>query len=106
MTWLRPSLLADFLCALAERHLRGEEKAEMNGYGFLNSGVSMSASKTQAGVGRAYDSAKVKVIDFAAVSEGNAVAWLIAKDTRLQVVATYAPTENCDKKEYMQYLRS
>ena len=57
------------ICALAETHLRGEEQTEMNSYEFLNSGVSMSASKTQAGVGLAYDPAKVKVVDFAAVSE-------------------------------------
>ena len=90
--------------AMAETHLRGEEKAEMNGYKFFNSGLSMSASKTQAGVGLAYDPGEVKVIDFTAVSERNAVAWLIAKDTRWQVVATYAPTENCDELEYLRYL--
>ena len=49
--------------------------------------------KIQTGFDLAYDPGKVKVIDFAAVSERNAIAWLIAKDTRLQVVITYAPTE-------------
>ena len=92
-------------CALAETHLRGEEKAEMNGYELLNSGVSMSASKTQAGVGLAYNPAKVKIIDSAAVSEKNAVAWLIAKDTRLQVVATPFSPQKTDEKKYMQYLQ-
>ena len=53
--------------------------------------------KIQTGFDLAYDPGKVKVIDFAAVSERNAIAWLIAKDTRLQVVITYAPTEKWRK---------
>ena len=67
-------ILAETICALAETHLRGDQKAEMNGYEFLNSGIAMSASKTQARVGVAYDPAKVNVIDFAAVSEKSAIA--------------------------------
>ena len=70
----------------------------------MNSGISMSENKTKAGVSLAYDLAKVKVIDFEAVSDSNAVACLIAKDTRLHVVITYAPTENCST-EYMQHLQ-